>query len=318
MKITTKKDEGRLDRFLVNNLKEMNRSQIKKAVDEGLVLVNGKRVKAGFELKKGDKIEIKAKNKEADKEEFLPKKYDRSVIKTSDKIKVIAQADDYLLIDKPAGLVVHGAEHIKEFSLADWILDNYPAIKGVGEDDHRPGIVHRLDKSASGLMVIAKTQASYESLKKQFQNRKVVKKYKVLVYGKTSKEEDSINFPIKRSSSGAKQAAIPKGSLEEDKARDAVTEFRVDKSYINYSLLDVKIKTGRKHQIRAHMHAYGHPVVGDDLYSTKKTRENNRKISLGRIFLVSYRLAFNDLSGKRVFFEIGLPKELKDVLEKIK
>lgn len=234
--------------------------------------------------------------------------------------KLIKENPDYLIIDKPAGLLVHGAEHIKEETLIDQILKNYPEIAKIGDDPMRPGLMHRLDRLVSGIMAIARTQDSFDDLKQQFQNRTINKIYTALVYGKIEADEAEINFPIKRSRDGKKQAAIPitnKGELN-TAGRQALTEFWVEKKFINYTLLKVKIKTGRMHQIRVHMAAYGHPVVGDELYSTKKTRAKNAKLQLPRIFLHSSSLEFLDLSGAKQNFTSDLPDELAELLLKIK
>ncbi len=319
MKKTYKRSETeRLDVFLTSELKDQNRSQIKKSIDSGYVLVNGKKAKRGQKLKKGDEIKFQISNfkfQKTPKKQNKIKKQDKSIF---NKIKVVAETEGYLVVNKPSGLVVHGADYIKEISLVDWLLREYPEIEEIGEDKDRPGIVHRLDKDASGLMVIAKDQRSYDSLKKQFQKRSVEKEYKALVYGQIAKHEDDIMFPIRRSSAGNKQAAIPEESPDQDGAREAISHFEIEKEYINYSLLKVRIKTGRKHQIRVHMHAYGHPIVGDVLYNTKKTREANEKVGLNRLFLVACRLSFFDLGGEKKQFSIGLPEELRSFLKKIK
>lgn len=234
--------------------------------------------------------------------------------------QVIFENENYLVINKPAGLLVHGAEHIKETNLADQLLEKYPALAKIGDDPSRPGLMHRLDKLASGLMVIAKTQDSYDSLKKQFQQRTIEKYYTALVYGKVARDEGEIDFPVARSAKGHKMAALPK-TFRGEKTGDgrlAITEFTVIKRYINYTLLKLKIITGRTHQIRVHMAAYGNPLVGDDLYGTPKTKLKNRKLDLGRIFLVASELAFTDLQGETQRFTTPLPPELEHLLTTIK
>lgn len=248
---------------------------------------------------------------------------------------IIQESDDYLVIYKPAGLIVHGGPGIKEKTLVDFLLEKYPKIKKVGDDPLRPGIVHRLDKEVSGLMVIAKNQASFENLKNQFQTRQIIKEYTALVYGRINKDEGEINFPIKRASSGHKMAALPmmknglidKHSLSaRDRgtnmalltAREAITIFRVKQKLINYTLLQLRIKTGRTHQIRVHLSAYGHPLVGDDLYGTAKTRIKNKKIALNRIFLFSQKLSFKDKTGETQEFVIELEPELQALLKNLK
>ena len=241
--------------------------------------------------------------------------------------QIIFEDKNYLVINKPAGLAVHGGGNIKEPTLVDWLISYYPKIKGIGEDETRPGIVHRLDKDVSGLMVIAKTNAAFSHLKNQFKDRDINKEYLALVYGQLTVDSGEINFPIKRSSQGHKMAALPlkaeellsrrhpkdrdRGNISGIfKAREALTEFQVIKKLINYTLVRVKIKTGRTHQIRVHFFAYGHPLVGDGVYFTKKTKLQNKKLSLGRVFLVADHLAFSDLDGQKRKFSINLPEEL--------
>jgi len=236
------------------------------------------------------------------------------------KYQKIFVNDEFIVINKPAGLIVHGAKHITENNLTDELLKEFPEVIKVGDDPERPGLMHRLDKLASGLMVIARTQDSFDNLKKQFQKREVEKIYTALVYGKVIKDEDEINFPIDRSAKGFKMAALPvsKNGEANDDGRRAFSEFSVVQRFINYTLLHVKIKTGRTHQIRVHMAAYGYPIVGDDLYGTSKTKIKNKKLNTQRIFLVASELTFKDLAGEKHHFQIELPDEFRDLLKVIK
>jgi len=232
----------------------------------------------------------------------------------------IAETADYLVINKPAGLLTHGAEHISEQTLVDELLADYPELNKAGEDPDRPGIVHRLDKQASGLLVIPRNFRFFEHVKKQFQARTTEKEYTVLVHGQTAKDEDVIIFPIKRSKKGHKMAALPatyKGD-KTDEGRQATTEFFVLKRFINFTLLRARIKTGRTHQIRVHLAAYGHPVVGDELYGTKKTKAKNRKLQTGRLFLVADKLSFYDLEDRKQSFSLDLPPDFKQFLDNLK
>ncbi len=247
--------------------------------------------------------------------------------------EIIAETPDYLVINKPAGLAVHAGGNLKEPTLADWLLANYKKIKDVGDDPIRPGLVHRLDKEVNGLMVIAKTQKSFDSLKDQFKERTVIKEYTALVHGKVSKDWGEINFPIARSQEGYKMAALPTGSEElltrrhpKDrdhgnidswmKSRVALTEYEVIKRFVNQTLLKVKIKTGRTHQIRVHFFALGHPLVGDNLYTNRKTTEKNKKMGMTRVFLVADHLNFQDLKKETQDFNLELPAELKALMPK--
>jgi 23S rRNA pseudouridine1911/1915/1917 synthase len=236
------------------------------------------------------------------------------------KYEKIFANDEFIVINKPVGLIVHGAEHIKEETLVTELLKDFPEIAKVGDDPERPGLMHRLDKMVSGLMVIARTPVSFDNLKSQFQNRQVEKIYTALAYGKIEKDEGEINFPIERSAKGFKMAALPltiKGEKNEI-GRNAISEFFVLKRFINYTLLKVKIKTGRTHQIRVHLAAYGHPLVGDDLYGTKKTCEKNKKLKTERIFLAATELSFKNLAGEKQSFKIDLPDDFQSMLKTIK
>ncbi|MGE5425546.1 MAG: RluA family pseudouridine synthase [Bacillota bacterium] len=251
-------------------------------------------------------------------------------------IKIIFENDDLLVVEKPAGLIVHEGDATQEPTLADYLLADYPELKGVGEEETRPGIVHRLDREASGLMVVARNQASFLHLKEQFKKRKVKKEYIALAHGKIIRDEGRILFPIVRSRAGFKMAALPLGAekIEEKKtklsnrdlgtieaherARQAITDFICEKKWPHLTLLRVNIKTGRTHQIRVHMAASGHPLVGDDVYGTPKTKVKNSKIGLGRIFLHAALLSFTAPSGEKLSFASALPVELMDFLAKQK
>ncbi len=224
--------------------------------------------------------------------------------------KIIYEDKNILVIDKPAGLEVASQIEKDEPTLVDWLVKKYPAVAHVGPDPARPGIVHRLDKNASGLVVVAKNEPSFENLADQFKNRKVDKEYLTLVYGEVSQDEGTIEFPLARAKSG-RFAALPLGS---EKGRMAITEYEVAERFRNFTLLKVKIKTGRTHQIRVHLFALGYPVVGDQLYSQKK----NKNQPLTRLFLHAAKLGFLGLDGERFDFESNLPEELADFISALR
>lgn len=314
IKITEKNSGERLDKFLTKpGLLKISRNQIQKLIEQGLININNLIVSSHYVLKPGDTINI-AKNLSPDKKLIDKKKF---VATPNHKIKIIHETDEFLVINKPAGLAVHG---LSNYTLADWLMEKYPDIKKAGDDPERPGIVHRLDKDVSGLMVIAKTQDSFDNLKKQFQNRTIKKEYTALVHGKIKKDSATINFPIKRAREGYKMAAMPaivRGEPTEA-GRAAETEFTILQRLINYTLLKIKIKTGRTHQIRVHLSAYDHPIVGDNVYGTAKAKTQNKKLNLGRIFLIANRLSFTDLTGAKQDYKIDLTDELKNILKIVK
>ena len=300
--------------YLASKL-DLSRSQVQKMIKDELILINGDLKTSHYKTQEGDEIKVIKTKKPAQansKAGKLP------------KFKTVTETDDYLIINKPAGVIVHGGEGITELTLVDALEKKYPAIKKVGEDPMRPGIVHRLDKEASGLMVVAKNNPTFNHIKEQFKDRETLKKYYALVYGQTEKEYDEIDFLIARSTKGYKMAALPVKQeglprhSETKAGKRAITEFDVEQKFINYTLLNIKIKTGRTHQIRVHMSAYDHPIVGDNLYGTKKTRDKNVKLNLGRIFLHAYTLGFKDLNDEWQEFKIELPSELKKFLKTIK
>lgn len=294
-------NKERLDKFLTTALSELSRAKIQKLIKTGEIEVNGSKAIAHQLLKVGDIITIKITK---------PKKIKYPKNNKQLEPKIIAEDKDYLIIEKPSGLIAHYALNDKNsFALTDWLIKKYPAIKKVGEDPVRPGLVHRLDKEASGLMVIAKNQKTFAHLKSQFQNHLIKKEYLALAYGKILTNEGLIDFPLSRSKITGKMAAKPRGSA----GHDAITNFVVLKRFSRYTYLKVIIKTGRSHQIRAHLKAYGYPLVGDKLYQNKKIKPAELK----RLFLHAATLGFNDLENNWQEFNSDLPLELNEFLQKL-
>ncbi|TAN34025.1 RNA pseudouridine synthase [Patescibacteria group bacterium] len=247
--------------------------------------------------------------------------------------KIIAETADYLVVEKPAGLLTHSTAKREPDSLAELLAKKYPEMREVGDSPaERPGIAHRLDKEASGLLAAARTQKMFEHLKKQFQERTVEKEYIALVHGKVAKDVGEINFPIGRATNKERMAARPftppspphqkfwcggEPSPSKGEGKMASTEFEVEKRFINFTLLRVKIHTGRMHQIRVHLLAYGNPLVGDPLYIKRKQKRKWDQ-ALGRLFLHCVKLVFKDLNGAPRTFTSPLPLELENFLKKIK
>jgi 23S rRNA pseudouridine1911/1915/1917 synthase len=229
-------------------------------------------------------------------------------------VHIITETPDYVVLDKPSGLLVHAANHHPGAdTLVQWLLERYPEVEGVGEESDRPGIVHRLDMDVSGVMVVARTQAMYDHLKRQFQNHEVQKTYLALVHGVPGKPDGTISFPLGRSRRNAgRMASQP---LPTEKTRDAVTHFAVQEQFTHLTLLEVTIETGRTNQIRAHLLAFGLPIVGDTVYASKSVKQ---KVALDRPFLHSWKLAFTDLAGSLRHFEVPLPEVLTALLAKLR
>lgn len=275
---------ARLDVFLTAHLLELSRSAIQKSIKNGHVTVNGKEATVHKFLKEGD--EVCYAPVEIEKQNPFEERTGLPMPKLEDLI--VEETGEWLVIDKPAGLLVHPDAKTKEGTLVDLLIEHDPKIAKIGEDPERPGIVHRLDREVSGLMVIAKTQRAYDSLKQQFSGRVTEKRYLALVHGELPAEEGDIKFRIARSSSKARMAARPS---HEEEGKAAWTHYVVRERFRGATLAEIEIYSGRTHQIRAHLHALGCPVIGDELYTLKKT---DRNITAPRLLLQSISLAFRD------------------------
>jgi len=227
------------------------------------------------------------------------------------KLDIIFKHKDWLIINKPAGLLVHPDQHHQEKTLIDLILTEYPEIKSVG-DPTRPGIVHRLDKDVSGLMVVARSQEFYEYIVKQFTDDKVKKEYLALVYGRPEPSAGKIDLPLARTKDGKIVAVQYHGKIKNQK--EATTEYEAIKNYSQYSLLKVRPLTGRTNQIRVHLRAINCPLVGDLIYGFKDKNEGNE---LGRIFLHAAYLGFYDLNNAWQEFKSDLPEDLQNFLSQL-
>ncbi|MFZ6015269.1 MAG: RluA family pseudouridine synthase [Patescibacteria group bacterium] len=283
--------DQRLDVFLSEMLPGLSRSAIAKLLKQGAGLVNDKPASVHRFLKQGDKVrfelniatdtKVSAKTVKSNSRFQIPNS------RFSFQEMIVQETPDWIVIDKPAGLMVHPDAKQKTGTLVDLIVSHDPAIAKVGEDPERPGIVHRLDRDVSGLMVIAKNQKTFDSLKSQFAKHQTSKAYLALIYGLPAQDEGDIKFRIARSTSKPRMAARP---ANENEGKAAWTHYKVLKKFKNASLVRAEIISGRTHQIRAHFHALGHPVIGDRLYTHKKIKQ----IPAGRIMLQSVSLDFID------------------------
>lgn len=226
---------------------------------------------------------------------------------------LIYETRDFIAVNKPAGVLVHPLKISNEPTLVDWILEKHPEVKNVGDEPKtRPGIVHRLDRDTSGVILICRNQKFFEYLKELFKTHQIKKTYLALVWGKLEPKIGVIKTPI-----GIKTGTI-KRTVWQKKAKDfkeAITEYRVKKYFQDFSLVELAPKTGRTHQIRIHLASINHPVVGDKLYGFKKLPFNKLGIDLNRQFLHAASLEFSTAVGQRIKIEAELPEELKRVID---
>ena len=291
----------RLDRFLVQRL-GVARHQIQKIIKAGGVIVNDDVHPAVHRwLKVGDRLTV-----------ALPSA--PSVAPSDHHLTIVAETSDYLVVVKPAGVIVHPALGSKAPVLSSLLVERYPELVHIG-DASRPGIVHRLDRDVSGLLVVAKTSAMYNALQEQFRTRRVKKLYTALVEGIVAAPEGVLDFPLARSKTyHGRMAARPKGTS----GRAAATHFTVVERYRHHTLLHLMLVTGRTHQIRVHLKAFGHHLVGDTLYAPRRPL-SSRKVApvLPRPFLEATTLGFFDLAGQWQEFTLRLDDELQTFLATI-
>ncbi len=293
---TIEKPAVRLDRCVSENCPGLSRTQAQKLIDDGYVTVNGKIEKAKYKSDIGDRIEIN-----------IPPPSPSKLLPEAIPIKILYEDDDLLVIDKPAGLTVHPAPGHPTHTLVNAMLSHLSELADA-DDTSRPGIVHRLDKDTSGVMLIAKNITALANLSEQFKSRSIKKVYLTLVRGHLKPERGVIEAPIGRDSGDRKKMSV----TGESRGRQARTNYRVIRYVGNNSLLEITPETGRTHQVRVHLAAIGYPVVGDGTYGTKSAY-------LNRQFLHAHRLGFHlPSSGDYVEFESPLPADLEKTLNEIK
>ena len=300
-------DEGhgsRLDRFLASVLPEHSRSQIQRLIKEGQIRVGGREAKANQAVKTGQTISID-----------VPEPVDPRPQAEALPLPILYQDADLIVVDKPAGMVVHPAAGHSGGTLVNALLHHVDDLSGIG-GEKRPGIVHRLDRGTSGLMVVAKNDAAHEELSRQFHDREVEKDYLALVWGLVQPGR-RIDAPIGRDPSNRK-----KMSARARRSREAVTRIVRTEVLRTLTLAQVAIHTGRTHQIRVHLAAIGHPVVGDPLYGGvhRRVPHDLRAIThLDRPFLHAARLVFtHPRDERRMEFTSELPPDLQGVIDELR
>ncbi|MGB7621332.1 MAG: RluA family pseudouridine synthase [Terriglobia bacterium] len=293
----------RLDKFLSLQLPHLSRTKVKESIDAGGASVNGAVARPSLTLKRGDRIFFRAELKKAGVEsmpENLP-------------LTILYEDASLAVVEKPAGMVVHVGAGVRSGTLVNALRYHLRSLSQ-SPDDTRPGIVHRLDKLTSGLMVVARNDAAHAALSEQFRTRRVEKKYIALVHGRLPRRSGEIILPIARD-----RVHRTRMTTRRREGREALTRYRVIREFEKYSLLDVEIKTGRTHQIRAHLSAIGHPVVGDRTYGAPEKiwwpGQPKPLPTLERHFLHAAHLGFeHPVDRRRMIFDSPLPPPLADFL----
>lgn len=284
----------RLDKYIAEKDSDLSRAIIQKLITEEKILVNGKKTKNSYKVSTGDIVTIE--DIEAKEDIYLkPQRMD---------LDVIFEDNDIIIVNKEKGIVVHPGNGNPDGTLANAILERCKdSLSGIG-GTIRPGIVHRIDKDTSGLVIIAKNDNAHIKISKQIQERKVSKTYIALIRGIIKENEATINMPIGRSTKDRKKMAVTKNGKE------AITHFKVLKRYEGFTLLEVKIETGRTHQIRVHMAEIGYPIVGDEVYSNGKNPFNVK----GQMLHAAKLEFIHPTTNEKVTFEAPLPEYFFNVL----
>lgn len=295
----------RLDSFLAGKITEWSRARLQRLIEEGDVLVNGKSVKPSYKLAQSDEIELELINPTV--KGFEPEDI---------PLDIVFEDSDIAVINKASGMIVHPGAGVSGGTLANAIAFHFQIENQQSEsENNRTGIVHRLDKDTSGLIVIAKNETAHENLNEQFRNREVFKSYLALVHGVTKEERGIIDQPLARDRSNRLRMAVIKTG------RTAISLWRIKERFERFSLLEVQIKTGRTHQIRVHLASIKHPVVGDETYNGGRDKTvmdiqvRTAIAKLGRFFLHAEKMGFkHPRTGEYLKFHASLPPELESFL----
>jgi 23S rRNA pseudouridine1911/1915/1917 synthase len=290
----------RLDRWLVTAVPDLSRARLQTLIEDGHVRVGGARMKAAHRLRGGEAVEIE-----------IPAAPAQELVPEPMALAIVYEDDHVLVVDKPAGMVVHPGAGVDRGTLAAGVLAHAPQTATVG-GQRRPGIVHRLDKGTSGVLVLAKTSLAYHALVAQLAAREVTREYLAVVHGRVKGPEGRVDAPIGRDPHHRQRMAIrPAGQ-----GRRAVTRFRVVERFGDFSLLECRLETGRTHQIRVHLASLGHPVVGDVAYGRGQPCP---PVDLDGVALHAARLAFvHPVTQERLEFSAQLPPRIERLLSHLR
>lgn len=285
----------RLDKVIALKMKDLSRTQIQEMISNGSVLVNGKVTKAGYKTKLNDQIEI-----------MMEDNVDLDIEPEDIPLKIVYEDKDVIVVDKPTGMIVHPSPGITKGTLVNALLFHCKDLSGIN-GVNRPGIVHRIDKETSGLLMIAKNDAAHRSLSSQLKNHTVTRRYVALVHGLIPHVKGKIDAPIGRNPKDRQSMCVTRNN-----SKEAITNFTVLKRYKNMSLIECRLETGRTHQIRVHMSYIGYPVYGDPKYGRRKD-----DFSYGQ-FLHAKKLGFiHPVTQKYLEFESELPDYFKAKLNEL-
>lgn len=311
--IRGKEADKRLDKTLIDfhaphfpDLSMATRSFISELIHSGRIMVNKKLVKPSYRLKVGDELEIID-----NLSPHLPLTQEPIPIPA---LEPVFEDEHLVIIDKPAGLLVHSAGKEPQATLVDWFRARYPKEAALFGDDTRPGIVHRLDRDTSGVMLLAKTPEAAEALRDLFRAREVKKRYMAVVAGHMPSENGEIDAAIVRRKGSEKRDVVDLSLPSARAARPALTKYRVVKRYREVDLVEVEPKTGRTHQIRVHLRSLGHPVIGDALYAFRGAPVLPMPVARQLLHAIAIRFT---LHGQKYEFEVPLPLDFRSVLERI-
>ena len=294
IEVIVKEEKGRIDKVLNERLTDYSRSQIQQWIKEQHVSINGKVIKANYKVSAGDHVLIE-----------IPVPETLDLVPENMNLEIVYEDKDVVVVNKPQGMVVHPSAGHPNGTLVNGLLYQIKNLSTIN-DVVRPGIVHRIDKDTSGLLMVAKNDRAHESLAQQLKDKTSLRKYVALVHGEIPHEKGRIEAPIGRSKVNRKMQAVIEGG------KSAVTHFEVLKRFEGYTLIELQLETGRTHQIRVHMNYIGYPVAGDPLYGPKKTLKGNGQ------FLHAKLLGFeHPTTGENMVFDAPLPEIFKKTLKQL-
>ncbi|MBE7011689.1 MAG: RluA family pseudouridine synthase [Ruminococcaceae bacterium] len=287
----------RIDKFLANKLENMTRSRVQKLIDEECVKISGEVIKANYKVKSGEEIEVN-----------IPDVQSMETVAEDIPLDIVFEDDCMLVVNKPQGMVVHPAAGNYSGTLVNALLHYCPDTLSGINGEKRPGILHRIDKDTSGLLLVAKNDLAHQSLSEQIKAHSLTREYRALVHGNIKNDEGTINAPIGRHPVDRKKMTITNKN-----SREAITHYKVLERFKGYTFISCRLETGRTHQIRVHMSSGGHSIVGDKTYGIKD------KFNLNGQLLHACRVGFiHPVSGEYMEFMRDIPVHFENVIERLR